>query len=207
MEWFSPSGLEKDSIPYFPVTSWIPILLANRTAMDLLIGATETPGYIHIYVFVFIYVGVTIFNRKYSDITTGSWYKGFAAHCTMLDSIPVPLDTYYDDWKVSNLNSVGGLYFTFATYTRQTHWQVQHKYLISLIPHGAKVQDILPKMLEDVGLNSTPREATFADGVVRRILLSIARVICDTPGVSSFCETSGHAGGRFIFLCNIISPY
>ena len=112
-----------------------------------------------------------------------------------MESIPVPLDVYYDDWKVSNLNSVGGLYFTFATYPRQTHWQVQHKYLIGLVPHGAKVQDILPKWLEDVGLNTPPRDITFTDGITRKILVRIARVVCDTPGVSCFCETSGHSGG------------
>jgi hypothetical protein len=93
------------------------------------------------------------------------------------------------------------LYFTFATYPRQTHWQVQHKYLIALIPHGAKIQNILPEVLADVGLNTPPREATFADGLTHNILLRIARIIADTPGVSSFCETSGHTGGiMFIVL-------
>lgn len=114
------------------------------------------------------------------------------------------MDTYYDDWKVSNLNSIGGLYFTFATYPRQTHWQVQHKYLICLVPHGAKVQDVLPTMLEDVGLNTTPMDVTFSDGNSRSILPRIARVIADTPGVASFCETSGHSGGivvpQYIFV-------
>lgn len=105
---------------------------------------------------------------------------------------------------MSNLDSVGGLYFTFATYPRQTHWQVNHKYLICLVPHGANVQDVLPKMLEDVGLSMQPMDTTFSDGVQRSILLRIARVIADTPGVATFCETSGHSGGRFISFCVMI---
>jgi hypothetical protein len=139
-------------------------------------------------------------HRIYSDITTGSWYKEFAQHCAQVNSVPLPLDIYYDDWKVSNLNSVGGLYFTFATYPRQTHWQVKHKYLIALIPHGTKIQNVLPKFLEDVGLNTLSREVTFFDGKPHRILARIARIIADTPGVASFCETSGHAGGILAYI-------
>lgn len=44
MKWFSPSGLEEDSIPYYPVTSWIPQLMANPAALELLADATDTPG-------------------------------------------------------------------------------------------------------------------------------------------------------------------
>lgn len=59
-------------------------------------------------------------------------------------------------------------------------------------------------MLEDVGLSMQPMDTTFSDGVQRSILLRIARVIADTPGVATFCETSGHSGGRFISFCVMI---
>jgi hypothetical protein len=44
MKWFTPTGLEEDNIPYYPISGWIPQLLANSAAMDLLLAPTDTPG-------------------------------------------------------------------------------------------------------------------------------------------------------------------
>lgn len=39
--------------------------------------------------------------REYEGIETGAWFERFHSKCVELKAIPIALDLYYDDWKVS----------------------------------------------------------------------------------------------------------
>lgn len=95
-------------------------------------------------------------SLSYSDITTGSWFKTFATESQNKQSVPLAIDIYYDDWKVSHLNSIGGLYFSIANFPKLIHWKVKNKFLITLVPYGRDLQNLIPTILRDLKLNNPP---------------------------------------------------
>lgn len=89
-------------------------------------------------------------NSPYAGIETANWFRRFVARCNELDALPIALDVYYDDWKVSNQDSIGGLYFSIANTPRHLLWRTMHKHLISLIPYSIDIQDVIVELLGDV---------------------------------------------------------
>lgn len=119
--------------------------------------------------------------------------------CEQNNSVPLAIDIYYDDWKVSNLNSIGGLYFTIANLPKHLHWQVKHKFLICLVPYGETLQNIIPTVLQDIKRSQAPLYIQWQNKQVS-ICPRLARLIADIPACAEFCSMLGHAGNIFLIL-------
>ena len=162
-------------------------------------------------------------SSVYGDITTGSWFKAFCDECKEKEAIPIALDIYYDDWKIQQVFSWWFVFHhckyaqvhLFSSYyllpvltcsSRHIHWQVKSKYLIALLPYGTDLQEVIPTILGDISIGEPPKPYDMPLHGTVAALVRIARVIGDTPGISSFFNIAGHTG-HILELCALLRVF
>ena len=86
------------------------------------------------------------------------------------------------------------MYFTISNLDKSLNWKVAHKFTICLLPSYIKLQEVLPKILQDISckLPSSPYQLSKYNGDIRNVKVEIARVIGDTPGIADFCGCKNH---------------
>jgi hypothetical protein len=104
---------------YYKLTKWLKCILASEVSSHLMTEAKDANllGYLSM-CFCYCFHSDSIF--RYGDITTGRWFGRLLQQCPV-GSVPVTIDLYYDGWRLSHSNSVGGLYFTVSNLPKNEH--------------------------------------------------------------------------------------
>jgi len=142
---------------------------------------------------------------SYGDITTGKWFQRFVVNHP--GCFPIALDVFADGWNVSKQHSSVGVYFTISNLPKDENWKTIHKFPVCLIPPEVDTHKAITSILQEVKFKALPFQLTIAK-TPKLAKIQIARVICDTPGVSEICNVKNHSAGcklQNMFICCLIN--
>ena len=159
-------------ISYFPIHRWLHIIVMLNLLVGLMVTCNPQ-------------------SSNYTDISSGTWFSGFLARVPE-GYTPLAIDIYYDHFGVSNSEKLGGLYFTIANLPPDILMKPDNKFVLSLLPTGVNLQDVLRLVLNDLIYYQGKFTITIA-GEVYKLYCEIARLVGDNPGLAELCACLNHS--------------